>query len=62
MYTIALANNANIFSGGGGFSAVASMNGTFEWSTQESAVPEPTTLALLGAGVVAVRARRRRSS
>ncbi len=60
MYTIALANNANI-AGQSGLDAVGSMNGTFEWSTQ-SAVPEPTTLALLGAGLVAVRVRRRRSS
>lgn len=30
--------------------------------TEVDAVPEPTTLALLGAGLVAVRARRRRSS
>ncbi len=32
------------------------------YSPESAAVPEPTTLALLGAGLVALRARRRRTS
>jgi hypothetical protein len=39
--------------------SVAADNFTWE---PETAVPEPTTLALLGAGLVALRARRRRTS
>lgn len=49
-YTIALDNNANI--SGPGFDAAGTMNGTFEWNIQQSTVPEPATLALLGVGLL----------
>jgi hypothetical protein len=60
-YTVSLSNNGNIYSDGGGVSAVGSASGTFDWSITPSAVPDGgMTLAMVGMGLTGLTMLRRR--